>query len=441
MSSFVVTFIAILSFFIISGCGSSGGPSDSSLYALSPSSSKNISGTTGDSKSPVMALDPTGDVYMAWMDKTPGHFEVYFSKSADGGWTFSEPFSVFKTSGSSEDPRMVKDGRYGKIHLAWINTTQVPSRELVYSHSQDKGGTFSRPRALSNVDTSSVSEMTISIDSFSNLLLAWVEDSVLYTSRSIDGGETFSSSKKIGQDGSPVRLQAQADENGFFYLVWEDEATGDIYMATSNDSGLTFSKPANVSENSGKSEEPMLGIQGTDAYSLWTDSTSGNKDIYIRRISDPGASPVQNISSSFPGDSEGPMAAFEGSMRVHAVWEEHTPGNSEIMYAKSSDGGGSFSGFKNLSNTDTPSTHPLISVFSGILRVLWVEEASPSNKELFLSTSIDSGTTFTDPVNISVTSGVSEGPLMGIDHSGIAHWVWVEGTPEAREIYHRQGEQ
>jgi len=174
MSSFVVTFIAILSFFIISGCGSSGGPSDSSLYALSPSSSKNISGTTGDSKSPVMALDTTGDVYMAWMDKTPGHFEVYFSKSADGGWTFSEPFSVFKTSGSSEDPRMVKDGRYGKIHLAWINTTQVPSRELVYSHSQDKGGTFSRPRALSNVDTSSVSEMTISIDRFSNLLLAWV---------------------------------------------------------------------------------------------------------------------------------------------------------------------------------------------------------------------------------------------------------------------------
>lgn len=384
-----------------------------------------------------MGFDATGAIYVAWVDHTPGHPEIYFTKSLASENSFRKPASIYKTTGASTDPRMVID-RYDHIHLAWLNTTGASSgKECVYSHSIDQGETFSPPVPISNIDAYEASDMDMAVDRNGSLLLSWVENHALYASRSINGGQTFSQPQAITEGGNPVQPHIRADENGVFYVVWEDLSSSDIFMATSKDGGLTFSKPENISANPGSSEAPWLGSHEADAYALWVDSTPGNRDIYIRRISDSGSLPV-NISKDFQGDSEGPMAGFDGTGNIHLVWEDHTSGNAAVMYAKSIDKGMTFSGIRDLSNTAAPSKSPQISVSSGVIRVLWVEEISSSNKELYLSTSLDSGLSFTDPINISETPGISEGPLMGIDTSEIAHWVWVEGPPGSREIYHRK---
>lgn len=440
MAYITLFFVAAMALF--SGCGSGGGgysvPKNTNAGVLF-TPSMNISNTPGDSEGPLMAFDGTGRVYAAWEDKTPSHNEIYFTRSfssSAGGISFVQPYSIYTTSSSSEDPQMVID-RYDRIHLAWLNNIpSLNSKELVYSHSPDGGVSFSHPVPLSNVDTSGASYPIMVMDRFANLLSAWIEDKALYTSNSWDGGQTFSKGVAITQGGLPARLYGKADENGLFYLVWEDEETGDVFMSKSSDSGHTFSTPENISENSGHSETPWLGTHGTDAYALWVDSTPGNRDIFSRRISDKEA-PITNISQAFSGISEGPLAGFDGTGNIHVVWEDDSSGNREVIYAKSSDRGASFSEFHNLSNTGAPSTKPQIDVSGGAIRVTWIEEVSPANKELYLATSHDSGLTFTPPVNISETTGISEDAVMGVDPSGKAHWLWVEGSGN-REIYHRK---
>lgn len=439
MMAYILLLFAISAAFI-SGCGS-GGRGDSSLQTGGPfTPSMNISNNTGDSEGPLMAFDGTGLVYAAWEDKTSGQSEIYFTRSYssnNGRISFVQPYSIHKINSSSEEnPRMSVD-RFDRIHLSWLhNIPSLNSKELIYSHSLDGGVSFSYPVTLSNIDTSMVTYTIMAMDRFANLLFAWIEDKTLYTSSSIDGGQSFSKMTAVTQKGSPARPYATADENGVFYLVWEDEEMDDIYLARSYDSGLTFSQPKNISVNSGSSETPWIGVHGTDAYALWVDSTMGSRDIYIQRVSE-NNTPTINISQAFPGVSEGPLAGFDGTGNINVVWEDDSSGNSEVIYAKSSDKGASFSGFHNLSNTITTSIKPQINVSGGVIRVTWVEDVSPSNKELYLVTSQDSGLTFTPPVNISETAGISEDAVMGVAPSGKTQWLWVEGSGN-REIYYRQ---
>jgi len=442
LMTYIFFFFIILSL-SLPGCGSGGGgvSSNASPDVESPFTARlNISDTPGNSTSPIIAFDPVGGgMYVVWEDDSPGHKEIYFTRTAPGGHSFITPSSIYKSGYTSELPRIIIDHN-SKIHRAWLYTIgSTGTKEVLYSSSIDGGANFINPMPISNIDNIGVSEVILSTNRFGNLLLAWIENNTLYSSRSIDGGLSFSLPKKISQTEKATKPYALADINGIYYIVWEDPVAGEILLSiSSQDFGLTFSAPINLSHNSGISETPVLAAYGTDVYALWVDSTPSNRDIYIRRISNSGLS--VNITSGFLADSKAPSAGIDGNT-VHVVWEDHSSGNAEVMYARSSDRGVNFSGFKNLSNTATSSTKPQISVSSGVISVMWTEAVSPSNKELYLATSLDSGGTFSNPFNISEDPGASEEPLMGIDTSEIAHWVWVEEIQGNNDIYHRKERQ
>src|SRR5215204_962291 len=79
-----------------------------------------------------------------------------------------------------------------------------------------------------------------------------------------------------------VYAQIVANANNV-YVVWQESVTQnsyennyDIYFKKSDDNGNTFSKPINLSNNSGFSEHPQIAVSKNGIFIVWADNTDSN---------------------------------------------------------------------------------------------------------------------------------------------------------------------
>ncbi|RMG56236.1 MAG: exo-alpha-sialidase [Acidobacteria bacterium] len=103
----------------------------------------------------VLGVDGMGNIYVAWtqLDFDRGGQDVYFSFSQDGGETFTDPVNVSRTDrlgaivtgiaamtiqGEGDDPSETR------IFLVWTDTS-ANNYEIFFSRSIDGGQTFSKP--------------------------------------------------------------------------------------------------------------------------------------------------------------------------------------------------------------------------------------------------------------------------------------------------------
>jgi len=70
------------------------------------------------------AVDPLGNINVAWQDISYGNEEIYFSRSIDGGLTWTEPLNISNSPGRSLDPVLVCDEN-GKVFIAWHDNHDV----------------------------------------------------------------------------------------------------------------------------------------------------------------------------------------------------------------------------------------------------------------------------------------------------------------------------
>src|SRR5690349_6019922 len=93
----------------------------------------------------------------------------------------------------------------------------------------------------------------------------------------------------------------------------------------------TFNAPQNISINSGTSALAHSAIVGGNVYTVWTDKTAGNQEIFFAKSTDGGANfgATVNISNN-PGQSISPQI-ITYSNTVLIVWGDNTAGNQEIF--------------------------------------------------------------------------------------------------------------
>jgi len=83
------------------------------------------------------------------------------------------------------------------------------------------------------------------------------------------------------------------------------------------------------------------------------------------------------------GVSFSPVIAVDSSDNLHLVWDDDTPGNFEIYYKKSTDGGATWTANKRLTWTSSYSWNPSVAVdSSGNVHVVW-EDDTPGNWEIY----------------------------------------------------------
>ena len=211
------------------------------------------------------------------------------------------------------------------------------------------------------------------------------------------------------------------------HVVWDSGGveTSDILYRRSTDGGATFSDIVNLSNTPGHSRSPVVAVLGDHIHIMWVDGTPGNADVFYRRSTDGGATfgDIVNLSNTPEGST--PRFAVSGS-NVYLIWQEDFPGPDEIFYRRSVDGGATFGPTENLSNNSGGSEDPAIAVFDNSVYVVW-RDTTPGNFEIVYRFSNDGGSTFEPTENLSNNSGRSQAPAIAVSDDKV-HIVWRDFT-------------
>jgi hypothetical protein len=295
-------------------------------------------------------------------------------------------------------------------------------------------------------NTGASREPSIAADSGSGVHLVWWDDTPgnweLFYKRSTNNGSTWSGLTRLtwNTDAS-YYASIEADSSGGVYVVWTDNVSGDpnICFKRSTDGGATWSGITRLSWTTGLSYNPRVAAgSGGSVHVVWYDNVTGNSEIYYKRSTDGGASWSGLTRLTWNAEwSSNPDITAVNSGKIHVVWWDESPGNYEIFYKSSSDGGSSWSGMTRLTWNAWMSDFPSIAADSGGgIHIVW--EDNPSGKyDVFYRSSTNSGSTWSTLTRLCWNSGESVLPRIAVDSGGGVHVVWEDDTPGSGEIFYK----
>ena len=145
----------------------------------------------------------------------------------------------------------------------------------------------------------------------------------------------------------------------------------DIYFVVSHNSGSNFSKPMNISNNSGFSEHPQIVAAGNNVYVLWVDNSIGYRQVLLRSSHNGGESftPALRLSN---GNNISFNAELDASgSNVVAVWNNYEQSKGFVVtIIVSNDGASSFENRVSLGSADQYS-YPKVRVSNGQYYATW----------------------------------------------------------------------
>lgn len=228
-----------------------------------------------------LAADPkTNALYCTWTefdvygshDLAKDHSRILFSKSTDGGATWSEALKINQFEGDCEDDDNTVEGAVpaagpnGEIYVAWAWNNKIwfdrstdggktwLDKDIVVA-DQPGGWTFDIP------GITRCNGMPILVCDLSNgpnhgtLYINWSDqrrgenDTDIWVSKSVDGGRNWSKPRRVNDDkkGKHQFLSWLAIDQatGFLYCVFYDrraygDEQTDVYLAVSRNAGKTF---------------------------------------------------------------------------------------------------------------------------------------------------------------------------------------------------------
>jgi hypothetical protein len=83
-----------------------------------------------------MTVDAGTNINVAWEDTAPGNSDIFFSRSVNGGGTFSTPQNLSNDPGMSTTAQMAVD-KNGNINVVWGDNTPGPSQVFFSRLSSD----------------------------------------------------------------------------------------------------------------------------------------------------------------------------------------------------------------------------------------------------------------------------------------------------------------
>jgi hypothetical protein len=196
-------------------------------------------------------------------------------------------------------------------------------------------------------------------------------------------------------------------------FYYQPQPEHDIVSGTEGNSSLpvVFENATNLTNNEQDSVYGQVAAWDSSVYVLWQDSVSGrNYDIFIKKSTDNGTTfgTPGNLSNN-PGFSEHPQLSAFGS-NIYAVWADNTPGNREVLFARSADNGTSFENARNLSNDSSDSHNQEMAAFGDSVYVVWADRDEQENTSVLFRASNDGGATFNETIEISGQAGVGTFP-------------------------------
>ncbi len=332
--------------------------------------------TAGDQWEPAIAADRLGHVYLLYPQYlgVPGCQEcasptMILQTSRDRGATWNLPRVIYpagQTSGQW-DPQIVVDPIDGRsVYASWL---QNGKSDTVVAKSTDFGETWSV--TVANRTNAGTDKPILAVRG-QDVYVAYNHAQKIWVSSSHDGGATFTSVsiKKTGVLGWALAFGGTVDPAGNVYISWAGfEQNGgakgpvNLFISKSADGGSTWTNT--VIDVSGSPPDcadflcgwAFLGAQVTVAsdasgtlYALWSasgkDQDKGPERIYFARSSDGGQSwsVKEDVSTAPEGINHAfPAIAASSAGDVRIAWMDVRLGPWNTYYRSSTDSGGTWS--------------------------------------------------------------------------------------------------
>jgi hypothetical protein len=343
--------------------------------------------------------------------------DLYFTRSTDGGRTFTTPVRVNNTPGivrgvNSNTPRLAI-GKSGVIHVAYsANRYSNPGgklqvMDLHYARSTNRGGSFEAARplnndtdrtaygfsAMGNAASHAFASIGIALDGTVHVF--WIDSryikshndgSALYSVSSRDDGKTFTRERELFRDGICGCCQTEAAflPGGALLLSWRHvyaNGARETVVAKSVDGGKTYSAPVRLTQKD------------------WIIEACPHKPAAI---------------------------AFDKQGRIFATWytEAEKPGGA--YFTVSADGGKTYAAPQPLHPNAKVWDHSQIAIApDNSLRVVWDAKVGEERK-LFTRVSTDHGKTLGSITEIETPAGNAAFPSIAIGASGAIHLAWQQ---------------
>jgi hypothetical protein len=352
--------------------------------------SKRLTWNSGWSGYPALAADSSSRIHVVWQDATPLNDELFYKKSTDGGATWIGAMRLTWNPSVSGEPALAIDSS-DIIHLVWKD--KAPGYHQIYhKKSTDGGATWITKRLCWSSGDSH--HPVLAIDSNDHIHVIWRDyesgDFELYYRKSTNGGSNWTGTKRLTWASGPTYSPAIAiDSSDNIYIAWQNDVDEyitnyEIFYIMSVDGGLTWSMAKRLTWNSGWSEAPAIAADSSDnIFIAWQDGPPTNREIYYKMSTDGGTTWATKKLTWNPGNSFSPAMVIDANDYIHISWYDYSPGNAEIFYKNSTDGGITWK-TKRLTWNLGQSMEPFLAIdTSDKIHVVWDDDSSGSSREIY----------------------------------------------------------
>lgn len=313
--------------------------------AMLPGMSRCTGGTDERASDPWVSIGGDGTVYQGSLtfSETPsalvgaaGPTALASATSTDGGITWSQPTPIVNAGFYDDREAVTADPkRPGHAYVAWVRRLGALGESGVeyFARTTDGGKSWSSPAPIYTSPPSALPDPTlITVLPDGSLLNTFVEANgtpilfpdregpinpwAVYAMRSTDLGDTWSSPVKIATINDPfaprhpetkavVRaypmISTEVAPDGVIYIAWNEISSfekSSVYVARSDDKGLTWTAPVAVTSKPTQAFIPALAISGDGAVGITWDDFRNDKrgdkelttDVWFAHSRDQGAS-------------------------------------------------------------------------------------------------------------------------------------------------------
>ncbi len=383
-------------------------PLPATLSAQTISSPTTISSSGNDATRPVIAVDNSNNLYVAWEQngETGGNRDIFQSSNSGSGW--STPASVYASSDNSWRPGMAA-GPNGDIHIIWKEETV----STVYTTVYQKGLAPTTPISITPVITLATAH-DIAVDSANTPHLVQQGNKsttsttpydILYSQGAVADTPVYTGGSGTGSQYPSIT----ADSQDNLHLVWQETEGG-------ADGVIYYSQ----------------GVTGSGSISWMT------------------ATPIPTYSVVIT-DAARPSITIDDNNTLHLVWIDHlSKAEQYIYYARSPATPTTWITPTRIMtqsvgvNDASPSyVAPVIAVFSDTIYVAWHDNTNDSGslEDIYYTSSTNAGTTWATPVNVSNSDNVqSLHPQIVADGQGAVHFVWQEKVSGKWEVQYARSQ-
>jgi hypothetical protein len=358
-----------------------------------------ISARTEVGAAPMFSVAPDGREAVAWVSAPDGGTDGRLYLSVDGAdpVELKDPLGPIEAHG--EAPPKVAFGPDGALNALYvvgkvIEGERFPLAALRFTRSLDGGKTWSEPVGVTDdSDFGSHNFHALHAGADGALYVTWLDGregvSSVFLTRSTDGGATWSANQRITEtEACPCcRTAIATAADGTLFVAWRIVNPGnvrDIVVAKSTDHGATFSAPVVVHDDgwvypgcphAGPSMQ--VDAEGRLHIAWWT-GKEGIAGVHYARSEDGGqtfSAPVDLGVAQYSKPAHVQLALGEAGT-VLVAWDDGTVVTPKVLLRTSRDGGETFGAAQMVSAEGRAATFPVLGLSGSTVSVAWAEESA-----------------------------------------------------------------